>query len=490
MEKVINKNIKKLNKQYGKDILELNKIYDSIYQNIELNIKIEPVIQDRFLPSFYKIYLLFSRNIIKKEYQNYLLEQFDVSKNDMGIIELEIKKINDVLKKIKVEITNDIELKRKDVNKINNLFENKTPKIKKILTDIIFYNIDLLPDEIKNLKNIDFLKHHSLLYNDFISFDIIESIRNMKCFVKVIYENKLLYVLYCKNKKEISSLKKENMFKKIATRLLFISKYVSVGKLPMLRIYYTHHKKTINYLFKKDIIYNPDNINTAATDNRNMILIWRKEELLKSILHETVHFYNLDIKNKSLVSKYNKYFIDKININKDNYIDIGESYTETISNFLNCIFYINENQKKETNILKMFNENLMKEIQFSIFQSSKILYYQKYKSFNDLFIKNKKTELNQTTNMFSYHIIKSSLLFNIFDVFNNNSKDKLALNLDTFDKKKIDGFDKIIKTSFETKNKWNKSIDEYITFFSKKKTKKLNKFNKKNIKSLKMTYFS
>ena len=91
MNKVINSNIKKLNKQYGKDILELNKIYDSIYQNIELNIKIEPVIQDRFLPSFYKIYLLFSRNIVKKEYQNYLLEQFDVSKEDMSIIELEIK---------------------------------------------------------------------------------------------------------------------------------------------------------------------------------------------------------------------------------------------------------------------------------------------------------------------------------------------------------------------------------------------------------------
>ena len=34
MEKVIHSNIKKLNKQYGKDILELNKIYDSIYQNI------------------------------------------------------------------------------------------------------------------------------------------------------------------------------------------------------------------------------------------------------------------------------------------------------------------------------------------------------------------------------------------------------------------------------------------------------------------------
>ena len=491
MNKIIDKNIKKVNKLYKKDIIKLYDQYKLIYNNLDLKIKMEPIEQEKFLPSFYKLYLLFAKNIIKKEYQNYLLENFKVSKEDLVVIDLEIKKIYNFLNKININLddSSEIKLSKKNINKLNSLFETKTPKLKKILTHIIFYNLDLLPDEIKNLDNINFLKHHSLLYNDFISFDIIESIRNMKCFIKVIYNNKLLYVLYCKNKKEIKGLQKENMFKKIATRLLFLSNYLSVEKLPMLRIYYTHHKKILNYLDKsKNIIYNPKNINTAATNNSNLILIWRKEELLKSILHEAVHFYNIDIKNKSISNKYNSYFKEKININQHNYVDIGEAYTETIANILNCIFYINENQNHK--IIKNFSSNLKKEIQFSIFQSSKILHYQKYTSFDNLFIKHPINELNQNTNMFSYHIIKSCLLFNIYDLLINNSESKLELNLDVFNDEKIKGFDNIIKYSFENENEWKKYINEYINFFIKKKTKKLNKFNKKNIKSLKMTYLS
>lgn len=491
MYKIIDKNIKKVNDLYKKDIIKLYKLYEDIYDNLELKIKIEPIEQEKFLPAFYKLYLLFAKNIIKKEYQNYLLDNFSISKEDMDIIDLEIKNIYNFLKKIKVNLddSNEIKLSKRNINKLNSLFETKTPKLKKILTNIIFYNIDLLPDEIKNLDNINFLKHHSLLYNAFISFDIIESIRNMKCFIKVIYNNKLLYVLYCKNNKEIKGLHKENMFKKIATRLLFLSKYLSVEKLPMMRIYYTHHKKTLNYLDKnKDIIYNPKNINTAATNNSNLILIWRKEELLKSILHEAVHFYNIDIKNKSLVNKYNSYFKEKININQHNYVDIGEAYTETIANILNCIFYINEKQTNK--IIKNFSSNLKKEIQFSIFQSSKIFHYQKFTTFNDLFIKHQVNELNQNTNMFSYHIIKSCLLFNIYELLSNNSENKLEFNIDVFNDEKIKGFDNIVKSSFENDNYWKKYINKYINFFLKKKTRKLNKFNKKNIKSLKMTYLS
>jgi hypothetical protein len=488
-------NESKLTKLYKKDILKIYKLYKSIYDNLNIDINIEKIDLNANLPSFYKIYLLFSKTIIKKEYMNHISNYFTFDKTKLN---KEVSQVADLLFSFnKNDNANTLEnaninLTNKEIDKLNNVFEGRTPILKKILCDLLYYNFDLLPNEIKNLSNITFFIQHKLLYNNFISFDIIESIKKMKYIIKVNYNKDKLFHLYCYNKKEALFLKK-NVLKKMTTRILFLSNYFNVKKIPFLNIYYTDKNKTMNYKLNKKVIYTPKEINSAATDNTNLIMIWRREELLKSILHECIHFYNLDIKSSTLNNYYNNYFKKILNINQKNVVNISESYTEMNACFLNCIFYINENEKKtikNEKIINVFNKNLKKEIDFSIFQTSKILQFQSYKKFQDILIKNKDTEINQTTNLISYHIIKSSFLYYIDKIYNNNSKNKLELKFNIYSNDKLKNFEKLIKYIFNNKkeSEWVKLVNKNIKSL-KKKTKKKTK-SKYNIKSLKMVFLS
>ena len=45
----------------------------------------------------------------------------------------------------------------------------------------------------------------------------------------------------------------------------------------------------------KNNIFDVNNVNSAVTDTTNSIIIFRKEEILKSILHECIHYHNLKL---------------------------------------------------------------------------------------------------------------------------------------------------------------------------------------------------
>ena len=74
------------------------------------------------------------------------------------------------------------------------------------------------------------------------------------------------------------------------------------------------------------------NINTAVTNGLD-IIIYRCEELLKSVFHELIHFHNLDFRNtpKQLIT----YLKTTHNINSGNQYIVFESITEVLANILN-----------------------------------------------------------------------------------------------------------------------------------------------------------
>ncbi len=135
-------------------------------------------------------------------------------------------------------------------------------------------------------------------------------------------------------------------------------------------------------------------------DNGDIIL-FRKEEHIKVLIHEMIHSNFRDlllIHNQS----GNKEITNKICTDYD--ILLNESYTEFIATILN-IFYIGVKNKKK---LKEINDMLKREIEYSIKVANKILRFYGINNIDDILKVNNfcKKHLSQKTNVISYYLFK------------------------------------------------------------------------------------
>ena len=177
-------------------------------------------------------------------------------------------------------------------------------------------------------------------------------------------------------------------------------------------------KKIIFYYFntpiKKEIISNlnylsSQNTNSGLTTN-DYIIIWRKEELLKVYIHELIHYLNLDNKHNKKINNLFNY-----NIGKYNYpILINETLTEINAMFFHTLFtiIIDNNNTINNNfdyIIHTFKILYNIELMYSWFQFAKIMKFFNIQIYDNILIKK---NFNQTTNIYSYYILKS--IFNMY----------------------------------------------------------------------------
>ncbi len=136
---------------------------------------------------------------------------------------------------------------------------------------------------------------------------------------------------------------------------------------------------------------------TGVDGNNSEIFIWRKEELLKVLLHECIHAFGVDhqlIWNGEIYKckVLNKFCVD------DKYVTVNEVYAELMATIYNGMFVLLEGGK-------MGNEQ-----KHSLIQMSKILNHYGYKSFDQLLRDNDCKKFKQKTNVLSYYIIKGCYL--------------------------------------------------------------------------------
>ena len=149
------------------------------------------------------------------------------------------------------------------------------------------------------------------------------------------------------------------------------------------------------------------------------IILFRKEEIIKVLFHELIHYLDLDMRNdqNDLLILYKK-----INLKAD-MINPNEAYTEVLALlFLNIWEYHYENKK----INNFINCKLNIELYWSFIQITKILKFFKYKSFDDLFTKN--NLFYQKTNVLSYFFLKTVFLLNINDIFGDLTLNNIYFN--------------------------------------------------------------
>lgn len=146
----------------------------------------------------------------------------------------------------------------------------------------------------------------------------------------------------------------------------------------------------------------PEHVNTGfAYINHNSpinIVIYRREEFFKTLIHELVHYYNYHpMSTSNLIDSLIFNVFPLVGTNK---ILFTEAYTECIANRLNVllIHYLFD----DTTSLK---KKIKIEDMFSVLQARKILDFNKIQDVNDI-----KFGYNENTNVFAYYILKSALL--------------------------------------------------------------------------------
>jgi len=185
-------------------------------------------------------------------------------------------------------------------------------------------------------------------------------------------------------------------------------------------------------------LFGPREVNSGSTDYQT-IRIWRSEEHYKLILHESIHFYNLD-GSYDLFEENKKINLECLyQVGDGNETRIYEAYTESLTIFLHTfanayqVFYL-ANEKSLTKSLTgksiqtirtIWDDLWLKEKKFALLQVAKIYHHinPSSKTFADFLIKSEKScqkeraensfKLEQRTSVLSYHFLKTANL--VFD---------------------------------------------------------------------------
>lgn len=322
---------------------------------------------------------------------------------------------------------------------------------------------------LKYLNNYDYYQHYNndfieikdIYVNPFISYQINEWIHlNMK--YKYICSNNMYNIkIFTKNK--INS----KIINNIHNAIIFFNLVTNKKKFIHLTIYLTPFKKEL----KEKL--NSNSVNTGST-NYSKIIIWREEELIKVLIHELIHYNNIDMNDDTYISNKIKKIV---NVDENSSIKINEAYTELLAIFLHSVFLTLKIKKKfDFDTLKKI---LLIETCWSIYQTAKILnHFKCFNSFNDILNKNINCKIIQSTSVFSYFIVKTTLLYNI----NNFFSLLMDMNQQTFEFiDSIENYNKFY--NFIIKCFKNNKLNNIIDSLLKKK-------NLKYIETMKMGYFT
>jgi hypothetical protein len=162
------------------------------------------------------------------------------------------------------------------------------------------------------------------------------------------------------------------------------------------------------------------NVNTAFTtacQKTTVVQIFRQEEWFKVFIHETFHNLGLDFSGFQENITRNK-MLELIPINTD--FRLYEAYCEVWAETIHTMFLTFFSTQNKTNGDAMFSklENMLEiEIEFSLFQATKILKYYNMK-YEDLYSNSSsshrlRTQYYEKSSVLTYYVIKCVLFFHL-----------------------------------------------------------------------------
>ena len=242
--------------------------------------------------------------------------------------------------------------------------------------------------------------------------------------------------------------------------------------------------------FKKELpnsqikTLNPTNVNSAVTTScvpTGEVCIYREEELLKVLIHESFHIFGLDFSINS-THKLNKNIRKLFPIESE--FNLFEGYSETWATLLNICIGVFNCCNNINDYLLYTNCFLNFEQIFSLFQCIKVLDFMGL-NYENLYRKDERSGYlrkhlyKEKTNVFSYYIIKCILLFNISDFLNWCENENL--NLINFHKtpQTVIKFGNLIETLYN-----NPKLIEYLEYIKYFKNCEIDKKGAYKIKKM------
>lgn len=183
-----------------------------------------------------------------------------------------------------------------------------------------------------------------------------------------------------------------------------------------IQIYLTDEKKKLPTL-RGDII-GVDHVNSAFSDicqRHGNIIIFRKEEWFKILIHETLHNYGIDfsLMDQSKMATH-LFKVFPIGANIDDAV-FSETYTETWAELLNIAiisFDLLDSEDSNPNTFSLYFHFLTQiELLHSISQTQKILQHFDL-SYESLLERKSAEVFRQSSHVFEYYILKTVLLTN------------------------------------------------------------------------------
>jgi hypothetical protein len=162
------------------------------------------------------------------------------------------------------------------------------------------------------------------------------------------------------------------------------------------------------------------NVNTAFTYTclpTSEIVVFRHEEWLKVLMHESFHNLGLDFSGMNIDMCVNR-MLSIFNVESD--VLLYEAYTEFWAETINsmfCSFYLSSNKDNEEEFIKNFDFFINLERTYGFFQLVKTLNFMGLQ-YSDLYSKGQKAEMLRKTmykeksNVLCYYIIRAILLNN------------------------------------------------------------------------------
>ena len=335
-------------------------------------------------------------------------------------------------------------LTKESLNYIKLIHEKKLTNITKLLK---ISNLDKNKYFLQLKTN--FLKLYKK-YNDFIEKLELKKYITLK-------DNKLSdnsYFIGQTVRNKILKLKKCYIFKLDEIEINFIknkSIYFVIKKLKIiLKIVYTlkelfHRKKAyqtitifdVNHSKKlpnknKDTI-GPNNCNSGYcnvikdTIKNGSIVLYRNEELIKVLIHESIHANFLDY--EIISNQYKSNMDDKI-CTKYNIL-LNEAFTETLACLLNIIVV---HYYTKIDIDTLFKN----EVYYMVYIFNNLMNYYDINKINDILINNGcKKYFKQSTNVFSYYVLKTLNYLYIYDFLKIMEKHSTYYSINNFNYNKI-----------------------------------------------------
>jgi hypothetical protein len=243
-------------------------------------------------------------------------------------------------------------------------------------------------------------------------------------------------------------------------------------------------------------IINENNVNTAFTYSCHHdpeIVIFRKEEWFKVLLHETFHNYALDFSDMNTQREIcNPAILSIFPVQSD--VNLYEAYTEfwaEIMNVIFCSYYValDQNSTSDDELLSNFDFFINFERTYGFFQMIKTLNFMGL-TYKNLYSKKEESLLMRETlykedsNILAYYIIRPILLHNYQGFLGWCDKNNFSLLQFKKTNANLDEFCKFIEKNYKTKS-MNESVDCMQKFMMKVNKMKTTKSKKSQSQSQK-----